>query len=114
MTRRQTWIADAQASQPAPTPNLATPLILPAQPSTPTGDFWAAVSTRLDVGEQQYGARLTANNGRNATVDLLQEIFDAGAYTAQAATEAPDARWGDVMDLLTQIAHTVQNIREDV
>ena len=42
---------------------------------------------RHEFGVAKYGCSLRTNNGRNALVDLLQEILDAIAYATQCALE---------------------------
>lgn len=43
--------------------------------------------TRSDAGLAKYGERLRANNGRDATIDLYQELLDAVMYLRQYIEE---------------------------
>jgi len=45
------------------------------------------MDARARVGEAKYGERLAAHNGRNATLDLYQEILDAVMYMRQVIAE---------------------------
>lgn len=64
--------------QPMPVPNASAPV-------------WelviADMKERDRIGEQRYGTRLQANNGRDALVDLYQELLDAAVYTRQLIEE---------------------------
>lgn len=66
------------AAQPAPQSNTSTPI-------------WelviADMRERDHVGRQRYGTPLQANNGRDALVDLYQELLDAVIYIRQVITE---------------------------
>lgn len=48
------------------------------------------LNARADAGRKKYGTMLRVNNGRNALVDLYQEITDAIMYAAQARMEGDD------------------------
>lgn len=45
------------------------------------------IMDRDRAGELKYGTRLRLNNGRNALVDLYQELLDATVYAAQYTFE---------------------------
>jgi len=47
----------------------------------------ADIEARAQMGETKYGERLRANNGRNALMDLYQEILDAAMYIRQRLEE---------------------------
>lgn len=47
----------------------------------------AALTARAEMGKAKYGTYLRANNGRNALVDLYQEILDAIMYSEQCYRE---------------------------
>lgn len=47
----------------------------------------ADVEARVRLGETRYGERLRAHNGRDAAVDLYQEILDALLYCRQLIEE---------------------------
>lgn len=42
---------------------------------------------RARLGEERYGERLRAHNGRDARVDLYQEVLDAMMYARQLEEE---------------------------
>ncbi len=60
--------------------------------SSPSWDFAACltpdIEARVVSGEKKYGTRLKTNNGRNATLDLYQEILDGVNYAAQNILES--------------------------
>jgi hypothetical protein len=43
----------------------------------------ADIQERIAVGEAKYGTKLKTNNGRDALIDLYQELLDAVMYTRQ-------------------------------
>lgn len=45
------------------------------------------IERRAQFGEKKYGQRLQPNNGRNALLDVYQEILDAAMYIRQRLTE---------------------------
>lgn len=45
---------------------------------------------RAEFGRAKYGRLLETNNGRNALVDLYQEVMDASLYAKQALMEYDD------------------------
>jgi len=47
------------------------------------------MSERDQVGRARYGTPLQPHNGRDALVDLYQELLDAGAYAGQGLLEHP-------------------------
>lgn len=49
----------------------------------------AGMFSRAAIGEKKYGERLRAFNGRDAKVDLLQELLDALNYARQVIEELP-------------------------
>lgn len=52
----------------------------------------ADVEERKRIGMQRYGTLLKPHNGRDALVDLYQEILDAAQYVRQEIEERNDAR----------------------
>lgn len=63
-----------------------------------------ALRDRRDVGIDRYGEPLMTHNGRDARVDLAQELLDSLAYTHQLALEACSDHRSDVMnDLIGQL-----------
>lgn len=51
----------------------------------------ADLEERAQKGERAYGERLKANNGRDALVDLYQELLDACCYCRQMIEERDKA-----------------------
>ena len=49
------------------------------------------IELRADVGRKKYGERLQPHNGRDALVDLYQELLDAACYARQAIFERDGA-----------------------
>ncbi len=45
------------------------------------------IEARAVIGEETYGERLKAHNGRNALVDAYQEALDLAIYLRQAIQE---------------------------
>jgi len=60
-------------------------------PKKMTGDVWLLVlkdmEDRRQHGIDKYGTPLQVNNGRDALIDLYQEILDAAVYARQAIEE---------------------------
>lgn len=46
------------------------------------------IDARVAAGEKKYGQRLRAHNGRDAALDLLQEVYDAWLYAEQERYES--------------------------
>lgn len=47
---------------------------------------------RHKLGTKKYGVALKSGNGRDAWVDMVQELMDALAYATQLHLEAPDEK----------------------
>lgn len=45
------------------------------------------LEARVEMGTKKYGTRLKTNNGREARIDLLQEVYDALMYARQDIEE---------------------------
>lgn len=45
---------------------------------------------RAEMGKKKYGDYLTTNNGRNAALDLYQEVLDSIMYATQLYLELED------------------------
>ena len=69
--------------------------VQPEPKATPGPAIWALViqdmETRDRVGREKYGVPLQAGNGRDALLDLYQELLDAVVYTRQALEERAQA-----------------------
>jgi len=80
--------------QPTTTP---TSLSAPEPPPTQTAGpaIWdlviADARDRDLIGQRKYGTRLRADNGRDALVDLYQELLDAVVYCRQEIEERTEA-----------------------
>ena len=48
------------------------------------------VEARIRLGEKKYGTRLKAHNGRDAMLDLYQEVLDGVNYSKQLVIERKD------------------------
>jgi len=75
---------------PADTNPAATPQPVPQQTdrSVPVFDLvMADMQARKDMGLAKYGTLLTTHNGRDALLDLEQELLDAVMYLRQARYE---------------------------
>lgn len=73
---------DLVGPEPAPVPNVSAPV-------------WELVvqdmQARDQFGRAKYGTPLQAHNGRDALVDLYQELLDAVVYTRQLIAERDHA-----------------------
>lgn len=67
------------------------------------------IEERAAIGEQRYGTRLQAWNGRNAVQDLLEEILDGIQYSYQAFVETGDYLYEDLSIELFDIADRIRN-----
>ncbi len=80
--------------EPAPLPNASTPI-------------WdlvcADMRERDHVGRAKYGTPLQAHNGRDALVDLYQELLDACVYVRQEIAERADAAAAERTRIVEQL-----------
>lgn len=68
--------------------NLVKPQPQPTGAGVPVWDLVIMdMIARDQSGRQKYGVPLQTNNGRDALVDLYQEILDAAVYLRQAIEE---------------------------
>ena len=58
---------------------------------------------RKAIGLERYGTPLQAGNGRDALIDLYQELQDAVAYTRQKIEE-DKILWAKILNIRAQIA----------
>lgn len=81
------------------------------------GPAAAAVSAdlkhRAKVGRSKYGTYLTTGNGRDALIDLYEELLDAYMYSVQHQMErrsdfSADVS-GDLAVLCVDVAHAILN-----
>lgn len=61
---------------------------------------------RIRLGEKKYGTRLKAHNGRDAMLDLYQEVLDGCNYAKQLVIENKDD--GDLFNQLVSLAIVVK------
>lgn len=60
---------------------------LPKNPQNLATRFVDDLQARAEMGKKKYGERLRAFNGRNALLDLYQELLDACNYSRQFKEE---------------------------
>lgn len=61
---------------------------VPAHPAELGMSIMDDLEARARMGEAKYGQRLRAHNGRDALVDLYQELLDAAVYSGQKREES--------------------------
>jgi hypothetical protein len=95
---------DAAKVQPMPTGNGPDVAVEVARKLRALGLDSIAEDTeaRIRLGEQKYGTRLKAHNGRDAMLDLYQEILDGCNYAEQLVIENKDN--GDLFNQLVALA----------
>jgi hypothetical protein len=59
---------------------------------------------RAEMGKAKYGTYLRVDNGRNASLDLYQELCDAIMYSKQAGLEGKPGMSGAYFALLVRLA----------
>jgi hypothetical protein len=64
------------------------------------------IEARIRLGERKYGTRLKAFNGRDALIDLYQEVLDGINYSQQCQIEGKDD--GSFFHVLVSLAVEVQ------
>src|SRR5277367_1675110 len=110
-TRRKNRIMsgeDAARVQPMPTGNGIDVAVEVANDLRKIGLENIAEDTeaRIRLGEQKYGTRLKANNGRDAMLDLYQEVLDGCNYAKQLVIENKDD--GTLFNQLVALAIVVK------
>jgi len=83
---------DAAKVQPMPTGNGIDVAVEAAKDIRAMGLDNIAEDTeaRIRLGEKKYGTRLKAHNGRDAMLDLYQEVLDGINYAKQLVIENKD------------------------
>lgn len=63
------------------------------------------IEARIRMGEKKYGTRLKSHNGRDAFLDLYQEILDALNYSQQLVIEgrANEDFFNHLMDIAERL-----------
>lgn len=69
-------------------------------------DIAEDIEARIRLGEKKYGTRLRAHNGRDAMLDLYQEVLDGCNYARQLVIENKDD--GALFYQLMELAKTVK------
>jgi hypothetical protein len=81
----------ASTPQPDPTPGakvvLTAALCYLDQRSSVDRQIHADLIARAEMGKAKYGTLLMTHNGRDALIDLQQEVLDAVMYAAQYLEE---------------------------
>jgi len=70
------------------------------------------LKARSEMGERKYGTKLRAHNGRDALMDLYQEILDAAAYAKQLLVERDTRR--DTADDWLEHRVSMEDVRRAV
>lgn len=99
---------DAAKVQPMPTGNGVDVAVEVAKDLRTIGrvDIAEDTEARIRLGEKKYGTRLKSNNGRDAMLDLYQEILDGCNYAKQLVVENKDD--GALFKQLVDLAQTVK------
>lgn len=63
----------------------------------------ADIAERKRVGLERYGTHLQAGNGRDALIDLYQEILDAACYARQLLEERDPGREREIAELRAEL-----------
>lgn len=63
------------------------------------------LTDRAEMGKAKYGTYLRAQNGRDAEVDLLQELYDAAMYSGQCRMEEKPG--GEILETVLKMAAQV-------
>lgn len=70
------------------------------------------LEARAKVGREKYGTFLRVNNGRQAIVDLYQEVQDAIMYSAQARMEGDKIAGAFVESLIGTAAMLAEELNK--
>ena len=104
---------DAAATQPKPTGNGQDVAIDAAFALRGFGYDKIAedIEARIRMGEKKYGTRLKSHNGRDAVLDLYQELLDSLNYAMQCDIEGIDD--GALFDRIADITKDVARLMSD-
>ena len=91
---------DAAAEQPKPEGS-GTPIVVHVMKD---------IAERVAVGVERYGEPLKANNGRNALLDLYQELIDGVMYIRQELEERKSK--DEQIDILENTNRTLKHIND--
>jgi hypothetical protein len=111
-------VTHASQPQPAPTQSTASSKVLPDVLCHPmlAGDnpinrkVVADFESRAKAGTEKYGVFLHTHNGRDALMDLYQELVDGAMYARQASLEAED-RDIEIMAIYEETLRAVKRVR---
>jgi len=83
---------DAAAPQPMPVGEGVDVAVVAAERLKELGydELAEDIEARIRLGERKYGTRLKAFNGRDAYIDLYQELLDSINYSQQVIIEHPE------------------------
>jgi len=98
----------ATINQPRPTKNNAPPVderLIRTLKDNQLDELALMVKARSDLGLDRYGDRLRPFNGRDALVDLMQELLDAMFYITQKEMEFKAEAGGDGEDDQCAFSH---------
>ncbi len=70
------------------------------------------IEQRKDVGAEKYGTLLKTNNGRDALIDLYQEMLDVVQYGRQHLAEATLDDYCDDDEIYVSVLETAAKIRK--
>jgi hypothetical protein len=101
---------DAAAPQPTPTGNGIDVAVVAAERLKALGlnEIAEDIEARIRLGERKYGTRLKAFNGRDAYMDLYQEVLDGINYSQQCVIEHPSDEADGFFETLVALAVEVQ------
>ena len=99
---------DAAKVQPMPTGNGVDVAVEVAKDLRSIGreDIAEDTEARIRLGEKKYGTRLKSHNGRDAMLDLYQEVLDGCNYAKQLVIENKDD--GTLFNTLVLLAQTIK------
>ena len=100
---------DAAAPQPIPVGDGIDVAVVAAERLKALGldEIAEDIEARIRLGERKYGTRLKAFNGRDALMDLYQEVLDGINYAQQCVIEGKDED-GGFFHVLVSLAVEVQ------
>jgi hypothetical protein len=104
---------DAASTQPKPTGNGQDVAVRAAEVLRNFGYDKIAedIEARIRLGEKKYGTRLKSHNGRDAVLDLYQELLDSLNYAMQCDIEGIDN--GNLFDRIANITIDVARLMAD-
>ncbi len=83
-------------------------------PAERISDIAEHVQARKQLGLDRYGSFLQAHNGRDALLDLEEELIDAAVYARQVQEERGSQDIGPVYDALIADLICVRRLRDEL